>query len=72
VHNYVLERVCPSEPYRWVIFCSKCGHVAFYGNAPSGFNEKAQSELPRPCAAEKISDPLQVEERCNGKEEKDV
>lgn len=50
VHDYVLERIISNDNYRWVIFCRKCGHVSFYGNATNEQINVMQADLPRLCS----------------------
>lgn len=53
MHNYVWQRCVPEDSplarFYWVIFCTKCGHVAYFGNNSEVSNEKMQANLPRPC-----------------------
>lgn len=44
-HNYILQSAVHGNPHHWVIFCTKCGYVAWHGNSP----EKSLSQpIPMP------------------------
>lgn len=63
-HNYVFQRCVPetheAARFYWVIFCTKCGHVAYFGNNTTVSNERMQADLPRPCAPPQPEDPTEV------------
>lgn len=48
-HNYTLHRIVEDSPYFWVIFCTQCGHVSYYGNWCTADWQKVQSNLPGEC-----------------------
>lgn len=48
-HNYILESAVPGSAYYWVIFCTKCGYVAWCGNSSNASLEKLQANRPLEC-----------------------
>jgi hypothetical protein len=51
-HNFVVEKLCNSDElarFYHVIFCTRCGHVAWFGNNNQDARDKAQANLPKTC-----------------------
>ena len=64
-HNYIYQKVDHTDNtdydrYFWLIYCTQCGHVAWYGNATNEFLKEMQANLPRDCA--KLPNPYEKSE----------
>jgi hypothetical protein len=58
-HNFVVEKLCNSDElakFYHIVFCTRCGYVAWFGNSNNDDRQKQQSCLPKTC----IGGPLDV------------
>ena len=63
-HNYVFQKICESDEraqFYHIVFCTKCGYVAWFGNNTKESMERMQSNLPKSCTTP--GTPTEGEER---------